>query len=962
MLGSDLGFVLVLGLMLVLVSLMPIPIRFDLLIDQKEAEDFLSTLWQVLAAMLALSVAVILFLFQAVGGSRPTGGLREFAEDSHLFKFLDFGVLALLMVGGVLLGLGRGAPGGWAGTWATFLGGVSILSLAFLFRLALRAVSTDRLHEQRLLRLRRRAVAYVERAALAERANALLADVCSSAGIDYEPIFHQPPVGSRPVRSPASGMVADINLRRLTVLAERVRGGNGEIALVVLPGQDVASDRPLLYWSGEASIGTLLDPQRLFWLRTDGTDDLSDALEQVHAEALEAIRVGDPLLYGQTSSLYRELFASFARGWATYGAEPPSESSFSFLDDPVRRLTQSLYEEMRLAYRSDSREIMFAATAFPTRAAQEAFRYGQINLARNALRLSLHSYRLAQDQQGSEVAEIARDLAWRYLVEHAESLGFRLTSRDEDLAEKTRAIPFITLTFVFLGEMLKEMIDHRDLPSIKEVDGRWRDFLTHWSPEHGRPNEWDIEVLERKHGPDHASVAEARRVMSANQDLAEEKAGLEDLRVQLWFGLVIWSLHRLREGQGDAVRANILRHFAARFNSLNDVVVTTNRARDSEWEGISESWSMWLLGAGSGFTSVDTKLTDTFLFLALLRTDPASPPPGIQPYDWVRFRLDDLISRLDHLASDVVVWGFLSEVSDIQQRKSKLAEALRHAAAAQQEIDDERARTEPLDPGKTQELVTAIRVGIEGHRWVPRLFERSGRFQAEGREAPDRELWLSFRQWLPRDIFLKESNFVGIDSFGEDVGRALAAGEVEAIIERAALLPPLVVGDGNARSKVEEAIRLFSSAGMKLSLVLIPVDWRLEDALGLTDPFSTVQAPEWVPKQIRPAFEGVIDGALVVSWHTVPSDRVYFFDLAEFATWRQWDTGPKGDVSKIEVTSYDSDRALELTTQYPDLFRRGELVSAEERAQELQKHLHLEAKERFTLDVHQMYAAAWIGI
>lgn len=98
---------------------LPVPWGFRRFEDPSRAESFLQALWQVQGATLAIALAVVIFVFQAVYASRLSGSLRQFAEETGLFPIFFFGVYAVGLDGLVLLGGGYGAPGGWAATWAT---------------------------------------------------------------------------------------------------------------------------------------------------------------------------------------------------------------------------------------------------------------------------------------------------------------------------------------------------------------------------------------------------------------------------------------------------------------------------------------------------------------------------------------------------------------------------------------------------------------------------------------------------------------------------------------------------------------------------------------------------------------------------------------------------------------------------------------------------------------------------
>src|SRR5262249_41630573 len=104
--------------------------------EQRQAQHFLEILWQVVAASLRLSVALIAFAFEAfmTSGQREYGGtLRDFAHDTQLSAVLYLGIAAIVTLGAVVFGWGNQAPGGWAAFVAALLALGTFAGLAYVF-------------------------------------------------------------------------------------------------------------------------------------------------------------------------------------------------------------------------------------------------------------------------------------------------------------------------------------------------------------------------------------------------------------------------------------------------------------------------------------------------------------------------------------------------------------------------------------------------------------------------------------------------------------------------------------------------------------------------------------------------------------------------------------------------------------------------------------------------------------
>jgi hypothetical protein len=98
----------------------PFPNDWNPFAKKEEAETFLRTLWQVDAAALALSLAIIVFAVQAYRSATQEryGALRRHIRASWLQEGYEQGVVALVIAGVVLLGAGHGGVAGSAGSVA----------------------------------------------------------------------------------------------------------------------------------------------------------------------------------------------------------------------------------------------------------------------------------------------------------------------------------------------------------------------------------------------------------------------------------------------------------------------------------------------------------------------------------------------------------------------------------------------------------------------------------------------------------------------------------------------------------------------------------------------------------------------------------------------------------------------------------------------------------------------------
>ena len=210
-----------------LLILLPIPNPgFGPFKTTEDAEGFLKTLWQVEAAALALSLAIIVFAIQAYRSStqeRYGGTLRRFIRASWLQESYELGVVSLLLIAAVLLGAGHGGPAGSAGAVAAGASLLTILALPLVLTRALRTTHRDALRLEREGRLTAAVRDQVDHEVEARLALVLLSGLAATEPIDLALVGQRRRGGVEAILAGSSGSVADINLRRLIHLGRKLR-------------------------------------------------------------------------------------------------------------------------------------------------------------------------------------------------------------------------------------------------------------------------------------------------------------------------------------------------------------------------------------------------------------------------------------------------------------------------------------------------------------------------------------------------------------------------------------------------------------------------------------------------------------------------------------------------------------------------------------------------------------------
>jgi hypothetical protein len=359
--------------------------------SKRDPTDFLEVLWQVQGAALALSLAVVLFVFQSVYGNRLGGSLRDFAEETWLFPVFYAGLLGLVLDGVVLLHGGRDAPGGWAATWAVIWAAATAVSLLFLFVFTIRAIDPRALHQLRLRRTSRAIEAEIEDVIFRRVAFLLLHQFCESNGIEFDSFFRRrPSQDAVAVRAHRQGEVRNIRLRPLRKLAaDAAKHDFVKPTLCAEIGSPVRSGTELA-WLGAPQKEASKKLARAFRVRNREQQRFRTTVDDLHDEALQAIRTPSPVTYSAIAELYEEMLLALPETWARYGQQYTAGIAggahpFELTVQDI--LERNLYEEMTQAARSTSRDIAHDALDFPIVVAQRALDLDALALSSRMINL-----------------------------------------------------------------------------------------------------------------------------------------------------------------------------------------------------------------------------------------------------------------------------------------------------------------------------------------------------------------------------------------------------------------------------------------------------------------------------------------------------------------------------------------------------------------------------------------------
>jgi hypothetical protein len=703
-------------------------------------------------------------------------------------------------------------------------------------------------------------------------------------------------------------------------------------------------------------------------------DTLSEAADRLHEEALEAIRGGSLGRYEEVLDAYQEALLAFPTAWARYGQRfdyQAARGSNLLGIGQTERFLMNLGSELREAARSDVRDIAFAAAYMPARIARRGFDLDAIELSRRALGLSPIVYTAVGRGPATEIAEIVKEKTWRHLYEFAHyPLASYVEEREGVSGEEQRkAAEFLRQVFVAYNSLLVQMVELRDLRTLREADRAWSRILLHWAPEHEEPFEELVDAMARELGEEDTRVSEARQQVEAKRQRVAIKEELLGLRTAYRYGLCFWALRRLREAEDPGQWVAVFEYLASHFKSVDSIVRAAGVALAAEAED-TVPWSDWILSElpeeEVHYVGADTEILRAFVTLMLLSTDLEARASSVGPLEWMPVKLEQVEQLLDEALQDEALKNHLLPSEErLQERAEVLRAALRRSAQEQKELEEEKIRESPLVPEKLEGFKCSLREGWSENRLAAPLFRLVGAYEELSEHPPGDDGWFGTDEWLPKAMFVAEPHVYGAESIAHQFGFSLASGEVRELVNKLSNSPGEGEDAGPFPEKIRATLRKMVEEGYSPSVILAPLSWRLMRDMGIeggprrrNDP----SPPEGIPPEAARNFRGQVDEVPVFELLRTPEDRIWIVDLAAFATWRQWLINEKGEYLRIEFEDFDEEQALDLAREYPNMLRSDQRESVADRAVAIRSLVYLKVRERFEVRVKDQKAARWLDV
>lgn len=873
--------------------------------DEARSRELLGLLWQVEAAAIALVLAASLFAFESLTRQRSNIPLVEYANRSRLSQFLMLAASGLLVIPVVLFAT-PGLPSPTAAFAAAVVGLAGLVALPFFIVRAMRVVHPSWLRDERLTDIQRTTQALVDRDAFERAALLELRTWADERSVE---VLHRMVVDGDRVTEQAgtNGVVLDLDLDRLEVAAEAV------------PNELVVATRLVeAVWNGAALIGrtTTTGPihrRRAVTISTSPPpDDMDELVRDLHEEGLESVRLGSPSAAEQVATMYAEVWLAWPRAWARYGQQLRGGLMGGlepFRMRPTDELKRNVFTTIQLAVDNGLRDHVHSLHGILWKVGFESVRLGATDLIAEMNALARWTL-LTDSRDHPKLAAVATENAWRFQVELCEYAARPLDDDPVDIEAARDAAGQVRQCFSSLVESLRSLFDAGKYEVFRGLDLRFRKMLAHWDPARHEPLADLISEDPVRFGVDADRARRAHMVL----ELEKIRSELETLRRAGRLSILGWMLRRGGDAQMSEDAIRLARESAGSLGTIDELIEATGSALDDSHETLSK-WIMLdrpelEVGIVDSEGPVLTAVAMSLLSRPSVDTIPAA--------SWIN---DHRASRLHEIVSDVAdweyLWGRLGETpAGVHERAANVQSLLSTAQTEQTDKDQQELAARPLDEAKVRAFQSAVVSGWRDHRVLPDLVARSGlrlRNVLTGDWAGPR---FGFAPHLdPKGLFVSPTNWVGLEDNGKERGRQLAQGEVSAVLGLLAEHAVNIEVDGDAPQRLRALLENLRADGQEPSLVVLPIDWRLSQSLGLEEG-RTYRYEGGLGRSLKGLFEGIP----VIDWWDLPKDRIFAVDIARFC---EAEEGVEEDGTptqpEVTVEPIDEELADEITSHWDAL-------------------------------------------
>jgi hypothetical protein len=888
----------------------PIPFTvFGSKTSEQDAKQYIGQLWQVSAAAVALSIAVVVFALQMVSAARSSN-FRELARAASLTSVVYAGVAAILVQGIVLLGFGIGSAQSWAGTWGVILAMVSILLVAYLFASALRAIDPKSLRRRRIARISKELESANKRKQVEQIALQILRAESKVDGRRFT-LYSLPNTrfasGIFPVRG---GEVIDIRLsplRRLARVAHE-RGVRVEVSAQV--GTNVSPTYPVIKLEEEDAELRLLARQIVVISGNRAEKSgLSEALEEVHEEALQAIHGAKPSIYSEVREFYEELLDSIARSsknWHDMSGDLDLALQ-SFASAPVELVIRNIREEVLVAVRQEQREITFSSVYIPFHVVNKCLEHGAFDVAARMYEL-VASLATIEGPQG--IDSVYFDNLILNLSNHLDYVvAPRLRDHLLDASKKSESLQFAMAAHDCMASIMRYLVDARRPERFFTVHTAWVDVMDTWL---------SGGLVESSRDGEGALVVTLHR----------KRSGLH-------FALLAWILRAL-ETERTAELAAMFQTASGLYDDMDQVIQAAICANDDQ-DRVLSRWILFAQTSRRFVVSEAHPLLIRATAILLLRAQHSSN--FVQASPWIADSYSAVWEEVKSFAAQDILLAKLSIPEPSQEALDRICDGLTEAAEQQKASDAASLIAAPLDVSRIDVLKSAFFDEWTRNRVAFALMDWKAAVRIDI-ESETTGFFTIGSQLDNKTRFTEGSDIDSARTSGSYFGKAAANAEnayLASVIRNAETL------DGSeldGRPPLEIAIGYLIERGYSPSVIIGSNRHRLE---------SIVESSYLgeVPSVLASRVLGVAHGLPIVELWSLPGRTLY---VCAFDRWAEWIQGNQLESAAglLEVSSFSVDSARDLLESQPELLDG--LATVEERAAALQQQVRIDFHVRFKLD------------
>jgi hypothetical protein len=893
----------------------PGPAWLSALEQSDAATSYLESLWQVVGAVAGLSITVVFFALQTLTSARGSA-VRDAGLVGRFQSAIYLSIASLVTIGFALLGLGHDAPAGWSAAWAVCVAGVAVVSIAALIAGLAAILSPAFLQRRRLATISRQADAHVDLEARDRVALSLLDAAQSPVGFEWSPFERDG--GNCTAASKEAGVVVDIRLGTLRRLVSRAAERRSlPVRVAVRIGNDVRAGQALVFLgSDDPDLAPLA--RRVVKLaptpRAGRDADLHTLADELHAEAIRAIRDARLTEYESIAEAQRALVLAVPKAWKErYGQQFTHDlaaglSLFQF--GPIDRVARNMYEQMRVSIDVGVRELALKVAYEPLYVVSRAVHLGATGLAKQMLETAGS---MATVSVVDETSELVREHAWLNFQTTMQS-SVEPVVENEDLSEGDRraASSLVMVGLDVMARIGRHAIATRDVEHFNEIDRAWNRVHDFWLEDHAA--EYNPPTITR--------------------ELAAE---IQEARDRCQVAVAIWLLAELRRNPSDTKLREM--HRVLRLRKVSVQTILAHQEYESD-----DLISRWVLEElPSGEAHVIDSIGPRLAALAFMLVDASrDAEQSLRPSRWLLDNREGLLAAIEHVPLEEPSAMILELPGPtLASAAERAGRAVSAAAAEQADADDDALRNSQVSGDQQahfQQLVSEM--WNQSHALRQLLTSTGLRVVSEEGTPPETQLRIA--PILDSKIWIVEGRGgFGFDQLARQVAKSLTQGESRRMLDSLGLNTDITNRRPSEEApsadavllRLREAVSDLRDGGFEATLIMC--GW-------VSDVIRQIEIAPLADAE-RSAFSDKIVGR----WEGVPITRpgvirsapFLVLDSTAWAQIREW--GSPGSVIRTGLTTFDSTTGRAYLESHPEVF--ADLDSLEDRLLELQRRMLIEA-------------------